>query len=81
LDDDALATFTPEWYVDRAGDPGTLTVRYLPAVTAIVTPASDARYRYTYGDLPTGAQLEFRVAQDNAGDATNVVDAVLTYYE
>lgn len=81
LDDDALATFTPEWYVDRAGDPGTLTVRYLPAVTTIVTPASDARYRYTYGDLPTGAQLEFRVAQDNAGDATNVVDAVLTYYE
>ena len=81
LDSDVAATFTPEWYVSRTSDPGTLVVRILPAVETIVTPAAVARYRYTYGDLPAGVQLEFRVAQDNAGDATNVIESVCTYME
>lgn len=79
LTTDAAATFTPEFYVTRQGAPVTFVGVALPAATLIVTPAAAGRYRYEYGDLPEGAQLEFRVAQDNAGNATNAIDAVLTY--
>ncbi len=79
LDDDAAATFTPTWYVTRLWDPATFVIRSIPAVATIVTPGADARYQYTYGDLGEGMQLEFRLAQTNAGDATNAVEAVLSY--
>lgn len=78
---DAAATFTPNWYATREGDPTSFVIRNLPADATIGTPAADGRYKYDYGDLPEGGQLEFRIAQDNFGNATNVVDAVLTYKE
>lgn len=79
LDADALATFTPNFYVTREGDPVTFVVRSIPAIATIATPAAAGRYYYEFGDLPEGAQLEFRVAQDNLGAATVAIDGVLTY--
>lgn len=76
---DAAATFTPAWYVTRIGDPAVFTVRRIPAIATIATPGVNGRYQYDFGDLPEGMQLEFRVAQNNLGNATNVIDGALTY--
>lgn len=81
LADDVAATFTPDWYATREGDPLTFTERAISDIPAIATPAAAKRYHYEYGDLPEGGQLEFRIAQDNNGNATNDIDAVLTYKE
>jgi len=79
LDADGAATFTPAFYVTRAGAPTTFVVRSIPAIATIATPGAVARYEYEYGDLGQGDRLEFRVAQDNNGDATNAIDGTLTY--
>ena len=79
LDTDGAATFTPNWYVTRQGAPVTFVARLIPAIATIATPGAAGRYYYEYGDLPEGGQLEFRVAQDNAGAANVDIDGVLTY--
>lgn len=76
---DLAATFTPSWYATREGAPVTFVERVLPAAATIATPANPNRYMYEYGDLPEGAQLQFRVAQDNAGAANVAIVGVLTY--
>lgn len=74
---DGAATFTPTWHKTRAGDLVTLTEEALPALAVIALPANARYYSYSLGELAQGLQGEFRVAQDNAGNATNVVDAFL----
>lgn len=76
---DNLATFTPSFFVTREGAPVVFVEVLLPVVTTIGTPGAPGRYRYEYQDLPEGAQLEFRVAQDNLGNANNDIEGVLTY--
>ena len=78
---DAAATFTPNWYVTRPGDLGTFIARLIPAIATIATPAANGRYRYEYGDLVAGEQLEFRVAQNNLGAVTVACDAILSFEE
>jgi len=75
---DVAATFTPGWYVTRAGDLITFTAQAVPALAAIATPAANAYYSYSLGDLAWGLQGEFRLAQDNAGAANVLVDAYMT---
>jgi len=80
LDDDAAATFTCTVHRTRIATPTTFIQEFIPAIAAIATPA-DGHYSYELGDLAKGLQLEFRVAQSNAGDATNALEGVLTYEE
>ncbi len=82
LDADAAATFTVSVWKTRAGDLVTF-VRDLSKASAalpwtIVTPPA-GWYTFEVGDLEEGLQMEIRIAQSNAGDATNLCDAVLTY--
>jgi len=79
LDDDAAATFTPAIYKTSMADPTTFVIENIPSISTIATPAADGRYRYDCGDVPEGLQMEVRVAQDNAGDATNAIRSVLTH--
>ena len=81
LDDDAAATFTPTIQKTRAGDLSTFITESIPAISTIVNPGADARYRYECGDLGEDQQMKFNIAQDNNGDATNVCDALLKYTE
>lgn len=82
LDDDAAATFTPAWYINSLTAPLTYVVQNIPAIATIVTPAADGRYRYEFpGILAQGFTLEFRIAQNNAGDATNAIEGSLSYKE
>jgi len=76
---DAAATFTPDWYATRQGDLITFVERAIPDISTIATPAAAKRYYYEYGDLGEGEQLEFRISQDNNGNANNDIDARLTY--
>jgi len=78
LASDAAATFTPAVYRTRPGDLVTFTEEVVPTPAAIVNPAAAKKYRYEIGDLAQGLQLEFRLAQDNNGNANNDVDATLT---
>lgn len=78
LDDDVLATFTVAAYKTRAGDLVTF-IQDMIKTWSIALPAADGVYSFDVGDLEEGLQLEIRVAQDNAGDVTNVIDATLTY--
>ena len=49
-------------------------------IPPILNPANAMWYYYSFpGDLPEEAQLEFRVAQDNNGNATNAIQGVETY--
>ena len=77
---DAAATFTPAWYVNTIDAPLTFTIQNIPAISTIATPAANGVYRYEYpGILAQGMQLEFRIAQDNAGNASNVIEGDLSY--
>ena len=75
---DAAATFTPAIYKTRPGDLTTFSQEVVPSVATIVNPAAARKYRYECGDLAQGLQMEFRLAQDNNGNANNDVDATLT---
>lgn len=80
---DAAPTYTVSVWKTRAGDLVTF-VQDLSKVSAalpwtIVTPAAASWYTYEVGDLEEGLQMEIRIAQSNAGNATNVCDAALTY--
>lgn len=75
---DAAATFTLTWNKTRAGDLITFTQEAIPAMSIIATPAAARVYRYALGDLAQGLQGQFSIAQDNAGNANNACDAVLT---
>jgi len=75
---DAAATFTPAVYKTRPGDLVTFTQEVVPAVATIVNPAAARKYRYECGDLAQGLMMEFRVSQDNNGNATNDIDGTLT---
>lgn len=79
LDDDALATFTVTISKTRSGDPATFVAQ--SPTSTIALPAADARYMYECGDLAEGQKMKISIAQDNAGDATNVIDGTLTYLE
>jgi hypothetical protein len=79
-DDDAAATFTFEWAATRPGDLVTFVTRVSPAATVIATPAADYEMNEVYGDLAEDLQLQFNITQDNAGDATNAYDGVITYW-
>lgn len=74
LDDDAAATFTLTLKKTRAGDLVTLVAE---AIATIATPAADAHYHYDLGSLAEDQIGQVVIAQDNAGDATNVCDAVI----
>lgn len=73
---DAAATFTPTWHKTRAGDLVTFTQEYDPALAQIATPGVNGVYAYKLGEIAQGLQGEFRLAQDNNGNANNVVDAI-----
>jgi len=75
---DAAATFTPTVYKTRSDDLTTFTQEVIPTMNTIVNPASARKYRYECGDLAQGLQFEFRLEQDNAGNANNDVEATLT---
>ncbi len=77
LDDDVAATFTFSVFKTRPGDLLT-SIQDSTKTWSIVNPAADGWYTYDVGDLESGLQMELRIAQNNAGDATNVCDAVLT---
>ncbi len=72
---DAAATFTPTWHKTRAGDLVTFTQEAIPALAVITTPAANRYYSYWLGEIAQGLQGEFRLAQDNAGNANNACDA------
>ncbi len=78
LDADAAATFIISVHKTRPGDLITFT-QDLTKTWTIATPAAAGWYTYEAGDLEQGLQMEIRIAQDNAGDATNLCDATLTY--
>ncbi|MBA7663296.1 hypothetical protein ES703_71335 [subsurface metagenome] len=73
---DIAAIFTPTWHKTRAGDLVTFTEEYDPALAVIINPAVAGVYSYWLGEIAQGLQGEFRLAQDNNGNATNVVDAI-----
>lgn len=78
---DAAATFTPRWYVNTIDAPATFTIQNVPALANIATPGANGVYRYEFpGILAQGMVLEFRVAQDNAGNATNAIEGDLSYW-
>lgn len=72
---DAAATFTPTWWKTRAADLVTFTQEAVPALSTIITPAANRYYSYSLGEIAQGLQGEFRLAQDNNGNANNAVDA------
>lgn len=73
---DAAATFTPTWHKTRAGDLVTFTQEIDPPLAVIITPAANRVYSYKLGEIAQGLQGEFRLAQDNAGNANNALDAI-----
>ncbi len=73
---DVAATFTPTWHKTRAGDLVTFTQEAVPAIAAIATPGANRVYSYWLGEIAQGLQGEFRLAQDNNGNANNLVDAI-----
>ncbi len=73
---DAAATFTPTWHKTRAGDLITFTQEYDPALAQIINPGVNGVYSYWLGEIAQGLQGEFRLAQDNLGNANNAVDAI-----
>ncbi len=77
---DAAATFTISVWRTRSGDLVTF-IQDLVRTWTIVTPAAAGQYSYDAGDLPQGLQMEIRVAQNNAGNATNVIDSFLEYLQ
>lgn len=79
LEADAAATFTPALYKTSLAAPTVFVVEGIPSISTIATPAADGRYRYSCGDVPEELQMEFRVAQDNAGDATTPIRSVVTH--
>jgi len=77
---DGAATFQFDWYVNTVDAPATFTVQLIPAITPIATPAANGNYHYQFpGILAQGLVLEGRIAQDNAGNATNAIDGYLAY--
>ena len=83
---DAAAVFTPGIYMTRPGDLITFVWFAVIPMTdaspvAITNPAIPAKYAYRIPEIPQGLQAEFRLAQDNAGNATNIVDATLVTLE
>lgn len=72
----ATATFTPRFYKTRPNDLVTFTQELIPAIAAIVTPAANAYYSYSLGDLAQGLQMRFVIHQSNNAPA-NTVDAWL----
>lgn len=72
---DDAATFAPTWHKTRAGDLVTFTQEAVPTLAEIVNPANARVYSYKLGEIAQGLQGEFRLAQDNAGNANNAVDA------
>lgn len=72
---DAAATFTPTWHKTRAADLVTFTQEAIPALPTIINPAATRYYSYRLGEIAQGLQGEFRLAQDNAGNANNACDA------
>ena len=77
---DAAATFTPTWHITRPGDLVTFTEVAIAAdvdaaINTIATPANARVYTYRFGEVAQGLQLEFRLAQDNNGNANNDCDA------
>lgn len=79
LDDDALATYTIVWKVTRQGALATFVERAFPDPILIVQPGSDVEVADKYGNLPEGLQIQLIVEQDNAGDATNVCEGVISF--
>jgi len=76
---DAAATYTPTVHGTSIEAPTTFVQEAIPSISTIATPAADRRYRYELGDVAEGLQKEFRIAQDDNGNATNVVRSVLTH--
>lgn len=72
---DAAAIFTPTWHKTRAGDLVTFTEEADPPLAVIINPAANRVYSYKLGEIAQGLQGEFRLAQDNAGNANNLCDA------
>ena len=77
LEGDAAATFILTILKTRPGDLITFVADAALTVT-LVTPVT-GNHSYELGDLAQGLQMRVNLAQNNAGDATNVVDATLTY--
>lgn len=79
--DAAVVNITPTLHKTREGAPTTFVQEVVPAITALAQPglATASRYRYECGELPEGAQLQFKVAQTNNGAATIAIDGTLTY--
>lgn len=71
---DAAATFTPTWHKTRPSDPTTFTQEAVPSLSTIITPAANRYYSYSLGEIAQGLQGEFRLAQDNNGNANNDVE-------
>ncbi len=61
----ATATFTPRLYKTRPNDLVTFTLEAIPAMAAIVTPAANAYYTYSLGDLAQSLQMRFAIHHDN----------------
>lgn len=78
--DGAATTYTPTLKMTSALAPTTFTDQKLPAVATIAAPATAVgHYRYELGDIGQGLQAKLNLAQTNDGDATRIVEAVMTY--
>ena len=81
VDNDAAATtYTPTLKMTSTLAPTTFTNQKLPAVATIAAPATAVgHYRYELGDIGQGLQAKLNLAQTNDGDATRIIEAVMTY--
>ncbi|KKM23943.1 hypothetical protein LCGC14_1610100 [marine sediment metagenome] len=80
IDNDAVATtYTPTLKMTSALAPTTFTDQKIPAVATITPAAAVGHYRYELGDIGQGLQAKLNLAQTNDGDATRIVEAVMTY--
>ena len=75
---DAAATFIVSVW-KTSGDDLITFVQDQQKTWVLGGPAAVGQYSFDCGDLEAGLQMEVRIAQSNAGNATNLCVATLTY--
>lgn len=80
MDNDAAATtYTPLFKKTSHNAPTTFVDQILPVIATITPATALGWHHYDVGDLDEGLEWKLNLAQTNDGDATRIVEAVLSY--